>query len=90
MGWYSDVAVQESANGKGRSSNRSAKPAPRGFRPAPLAHAARVWAAEYTTTPFHRAANTEEIAEVVGFLASPRASYVTGAVVAADGGRTAI
>lgn len=42
------------------------------------------------TTPFHRAANTEEIAEVVGFLASPRASYVTGAVVAADGGRTAI
>jgi NAD(P)-dependent dehydrogenase (short-subunit alcohol dehydrogenase family) len=42
------------------------------------------------TTPFHRAANTEEIAEVAGFLASPRASYVTGAVVAADGGRTAI
>jgi len=43
-----------------------------------------------TTTLLHRAANADEIAEVVGFLASPRASYVTGATVAADGGRTAI
>jgi NAD(P)-dependent dehydrogenase (short-subunit alcohol dehydrogenase family) len=42
------------------------------------------------TTPLHRAADPAEIAEVVSFLASPRASYVTGAIVAADGGRTAI
>jgi NAD(P)-dependent dehydrogenase (short-subunit alcohol dehydrogenase family) len=43
-----------------------------------------------TTTLLHRPASAEEIAEVVGFLASPRASYVTGATVAADGGRTAV
>jgi NAD(P)-dependent dehydrogenase (short-subunit alcohol dehydrogenase family) len=42
------------------------------------------------TTLLNRAATAEEIAEVVGFLASPRASYVTGAIFAADGGRTAI
>jgi NAD(P)-dependent dehydrogenase (short-subunit alcohol dehydrogenase family) len=42
------------------------------------------------TTMLHCAADPPAIAEVVGFLASPRASYVTGAIVAADGSRTAI
>jgi NAD(P)-dependent dehydrogenase (short-subunit alcohol dehydrogenase family) len=42
------------------------------------------------TTAMDRASQPEEIAEVVAFLASPQASYVTGATVAADGGRTAI
>jgi NAD(P)-dependent dehydrogenase (short-subunit alcohol dehydrogenase family) len=32
----------------------------------------------------------KEIAELIAFLASPRASYITGTTVAADGGRRAI
>ncbi len=42
------------------------------------------------TTLMSRAAQPSEIAEVIAFLASPKASYITGAVIAADGGRTAI
>jgi NAD(P)-dependent dehydrogenase (short-subunit alcohol dehydrogenase family) len=41
------------------------------------------------TTPMSRAAQPGEIAEVIAFLASPKASYITGAVIAADGGHTA-
>jgi NAD(P)-dependent dehydrogenase (short-subunit alcohol dehydrogenase family) len=42
------------------------------------------------TTIFGRGAQVDEIAEVIAFLASPKASYITGALYAVDGGRTAI
>ena len=34
-------------------------------------------------------AKPAEIADVIAFLALPKAAYITGAVIAADGGRTA-
>jgi len=40
--------------------------------------------------PLRRPAAPDEIAAVICFLASPEASYVTGAVIMADGGSTAV
>lgn len=42
------------------------------------------------TTLLGRAATPREIAEVILFLATDRAAYLTGATIAADGGRTAV
>ncbi|MFE2182499.1 SDR family NAD(P)-dependent oxidoreductase [Streptomyces sp. NPDC059455] len=56
------------------------------FRPDSRAYLASFADAQ----PLGRVAQPEEIAEVLCFLASPRSSFITGAVVAADGGFTAI
>jgi NAD(P)-dependent dehydrogenase (short-subunit alcohol dehydrogenase family) len=47
-------------------------------------------AAVGATVPLNRPAEAVEIARVIAFVASPAASYVTGAIIASDGGRTAI
>ena len=43
-----------------------------------------------SATPLGRTADPSEIAEAIVFLASPQASYITGATVMVDGGYTAI
>ena len=46
-------------------------------------------AAWHDTIPMGRPGSPEEIAEVIAFLASDAASYVTGTIMVADGGQTA-
>ena len=43
-----------------------------------------------STIPLGRAAEAQEIAETIVFLASGKASYVNGAMIHVDGGRVAV
>jgi 3-oxoacyl-[acyl-carrier protein] reductase len=37
--------------------------------------------------PLRRLGKPEEVADIVAFLASPRAAFITGTVIVADGGQ---
>jgi Tropinone reductase 1 len=50
--------------------------------------AGKTWEAEMARVPMHRIGEPEEIASLVAFLCMPAASYITGQVICADGGRT--
>ena len=49
-----------------------------------------VFDASAQTTLLGRAAEPQEIAYLIGFLASPHAAYITGTNIAIDGGRAAV
>jgi len=47
------------------------------------------WREFFSKLPLGRAASVEEVANVVVFLASERASYLSGIIVTIDGGQAA-
>jgi NAD(P)-dependent dehydrogenase (short-subunit alcohol dehydrogenase family) len=48
------------------------------------------WARAMSRTPLQRAGTAREIGDVVAFLASEKATYVTGETIFVDGGRLAL
>lgn len=61
-------------------------PGPVDTKLALAVHTPEIRAAYHDAIPLNRYGSENEIAEVIAFLASPKASYVTGQIIAADGG----
>jgi meso-butanediol dehydrogenase/(S,S)-butanediol dehydrogenase/diacetyl reductase len=61
-------------------------PGPVDTEMAKLVHSVAIRSDYYDTIPMNRYATTEEIAEAVGFLCSPAASFINGQCIAVDGG----
>ena len=61
-------------------------PGPVDTEMAKLVHSIAIRSDYYDTIPMNRYATTEEIAEAVGFLCSPAASFINGQYLAVDGG----
>ncbi|MCV2892808.1 SDR family NAD(P)-dependent oxidoreductase [Lentibacter sp. XHP0401] len=61
-------------------------PGPVRTKLAMAVHTPEIIAAYHDTIPLNRYGSEQELAEVITFLCSDKASYVTGQVIAADGG----
>jgi meso-butanediol dehydrogenase / (S,S)-butanediol dehydrogenase / diacetyl reductase len=61
-------------------------PGPVRTKLAMAVHSPEIIAAYHDAIPLNRYGSEQEIAEAIVFLCSPRASYITGQVLAADGG----
>jgi NAD(P)-dependent dehydrogenase (short-subunit alcohol dehydrogenase family) len=61
-------------------------PGPVDTEMAKLVHTVAIRSDYHDTIPLNRYGTTEEIAEAVGFLCSPAASYINGQTLAVDGG----
>ena len=61
-------------------------PGPVDTEMAKLVHTVAIRSDYHDVIPLNRYGTTEEIAQAVGFLCSPRASYINGQVLAVDGG----